>query len=105
MPSHSSSRAAMPTRHWFQPGDGISREVITADIPRYLGPDALVRPGRGTGEHEVRFLTTRLPIIATITDNFQGVDGYWITAYRPLTSVRPILHRLLPPFSSLTDRD
>jgi hypothetical protein len=39
---------------WFVPGDGIAREVITADIQRYLGPDALVRPGVGTGEYQVR---------------------------------------------------
>lgn len=52
---------------WFVPGDGIAREVITADIQRYLGPDALVRPGVGTGE-------------------YQGQPGYWITAYRTLTS-------------------
>lgn len=52
---------------WFVPGDGIAREVITADIQRYLGPDALVRPGTGTGE-------------------YQGQPGYWITAYRTLTS-------------------
>ncbi|KAH8712281.1 hypothetical protein GQ44DRAFT_811527 [Phaeosphaeriaceae sp. PMI808] len=52
---------------WFVPGDGIAREVITADIQRYLGPDALVRPGVGTGE-------------------YQGQAGYWITAYRTLTS-------------------
>lgn len=51
----------------FQPVDGIAREVIAADIQRYLGPDALVRPGQGTGEYE-------------------GVEGYWITAYRALTS-------------------
>jgi hypothetical protein len=50
-------------------GDGIAREVITADIQRYLGPDALVRPGHGTGDLE-------------------GRPGYWITAYRTLTSVR-----------------
>lgn len=29
---------------YFLPGDGISREVITADICKYLGADALVRP-------------------------------------------------------------
>lgn len=52
---------------WFVPGEGIAREVITADIQRYLGPDALVRPGPGTGE-------------------FEGRSGYWITAYRTLTS-------------------
>ncbi|KAF2492897.1 hypothetical protein BU16DRAFT_564202 [Lophium mytilinum] len=55
------------TRQWFQPGEGIAREVITADIQRYLGNDALVRPGEGNGE-------------------YQGVQGYWITAYRNLTS-------------------
>jgi hypothetical protein len=52
---------------WFVPGEGIAREVITADIQRYLGPDALVRPGTGSGE-------------------YQGQPGYWITAYRTLTS-------------------
>ncbi|KAF2134787.1 hypothetical protein P153DRAFT_9465 [Dothidotthia symphoricarpi CBS 119687] len=59
----SSTRA----NQWFVPGDGIAREVITADIQRYLGPDALVRPGVGTGE-------------------YQNQPGYWITAYRTLTS-------------------
>lgn len=41
------SQQAPPSivRNWFQPGEGIAREVITADIQRYLGPDALVKPG------------------------------------------------------------
>lgn len=30
---------------YFVPRDGIDREVITADVCRYLGNDALVRPG------------------------------------------------------------
>lgn len=30
---------------YFVPKEGIDREVITADICRYLGQDALVRPG------------------------------------------------------------
>lgn len=30
---------------YFVPGAGIDREVITTDICRYLGPDALVKPG------------------------------------------------------------
>lgn len=30
---------------YFIPRDGIDREVITSDICRYLGNDALVRPG------------------------------------------------------------
>ncbi len=33
-------------RQWFIPGDGIDRHVISADIQRYLGNDATVRPGR-----------------------------------------------------------
>ncbi|KAI9688206.1 MAG: hypothetical protein M1822_001712 [Bathelium mastoideum] len=40
------------SRYWFQPGEGIAREVITADIQRYLGRDATVRPGMGTGEYQ-----------------------------------------------------
>jgi hypothetical protein len=54
---------ASRANQWFLPGNGIAREVITADIQRYLGPNAGVRPG----QHE-------------------GQSGYWITAYRDLTS-------------------
>ncbi|KAJ5689169.1 hypothetical protein N7462_003561 [Penicillium macrosclerotiorum] len=48
---------------YFIPGDGISREVIQADICRYLGNDALVRPG-----------------------SHGGRPGFFIRAYRNLTS-------------------
>jgi hypothetical protein len=51
---------------WFVPGEGIAREVITADIQRYLGPDALVRPGPGTGEYEVR--SSLHPYIESVTE-------------------------------------
>lgn len=37
--------AAQRQNEYFVPRDGIDREVITADICRYLGNDALVRPG------------------------------------------------------------
>jgi hypothetical protein len=44
-----SAQAAPPSSNrqneYFVPRDGIDREVITADICRYLGNDALVRPG------------------------------------------------------------
>jgi len=40
-------------RQWFVPGDGIDRHVIVTDIQRYLGNDATVRPGKGTGENTV----------------------------------------------------
>lgn len=62
-----SAIGSVPTNQWFVPGDGIDEEVIDADIQRYLGPDALVRPGFGTDEYE-------------------GRAGYWITAYRTLTA-------------------
>jgi hypothetical protein len=52
---------------WFVPGDGIAREVITADIQRYLGPDALVRPGVGTGEYQVRLTSFQLSHMARLT--------------------------------------
>lgn len=43
---------------YFIPGDGISREVIQADICRYLGNDALVRPGN----HGVRLLSSNFSV-------------------------------------------
>ncbi|OBT70356.1 hypothetical protein VE03_00304 [Pseudogymnoascus sp. 23342-1-I1] len=53
---------------YFVPAAGIDREVITTDICRYLGNDALVKPGT----HK----------------NTKGepVAGYFITAYRALTT-------------------
>ncbi|KAL2121880.1 hypothetical protein VTJ04DRAFT_2335 [Mycothermus thermophilus] len=53
---------------YFVPRDGIDREVIQSDICRYLGNDALVRPG--TYE----------------TPDGQVIQGYYITAYRNLTT-------------------
>lgn len=43
--SRQQQQAAARTNEYFVPRDGIDREVITADICRYLGNDALVRPG------------------------------------------------------------
>ncbi|EKD14325.1 transcription factor RfeG [Drepanopeziza brunnea f. sp. 'multigermtubi' MB_m1] len=65
-------RTAVPsvrTNEYFVPKDGIDREVITADICRYLGNDALVRPGNYENP------ATR-----------QVQAGYFITAYRNLTT-------------------
>jgi len=61
--------ASARTNEYFVPKDGIDREVITADICRYLGNDALVRPGNYENP------TTRT-----------HQAGYFITAYRNLTS-------------------
>ncbi|KIW00747.1 uncharacterized protein PV09_07730 [Verruconis gallopava] len=55
-----------PNYKWWIPAAGIRRDVIQADIQRYLGDDALVRPGEGREENE-------------------GQPGYWIAASRPPT--------------------
>jgi hypothetical protein len=39
-------RGGAMTNEYFIPRDGIDREVIVTDICRYLGNDALVRPGK-----------------------------------------------------------
>ncbi|KAL2670016.1 hypothetical protein Neosp_014895 [[Neocosmospora] mangrovei] len=52
----------------FLPRDGIDRQVITADICRYLGNDALVRPG-----------------LYDNPETGQVEQGYYITAHRSLT--------------------
>lgn len=54
---------------YFIPRDGIDREVIAADITRYLGNNALVRPGTFENKEDGR-----------------ATQGYFITAYRNLTS-------------------
>ncbi|KAB5547000.1 hypothetical protein GE09DRAFT_197081 [Coniochaeta sp. 2T2.1] len=61
--------AGVPRQNeYFLSRDGIDREVITADICRYLGNDALVRPG-----------TYEYP-------DGRVAQGYFITAYRNLTT-------------------
>ncbi|GAB1312276.1 hypothetical protein MFIFM68171_02486 [Madurella fahalii] len=72
-PNRSSQPQAVPApsarqNEYFVPRDGIDREVITSDICRYLGNDALVRPG--TYE----------------SSDGRVTQGYFITAYRNLTS-------------------
>ena len=37
--------AARQNNSYFLPANGIARQVITADVCRYLGNDALVKPG------------------------------------------------------------
>ncbi|KAI1654722.1 hypothetical protein F4813DRAFT_201722 [Daldinia decipiens] len=72
-PAPSGSSNALPPQNrqneYFVPRDGIDREVITADICRYLGNDALVRPG-----------TYENP------QSGQIIQGYYINAYRNLTT-------------------
>lgn len=54
---------------YFIPYDGIDGEVLAAELPLYLGNDATQRPGAYEDEQ-----TGRL------------IQGYYITAYRNLTT-------------------
>lgn len=71
---------------YFIPGDGISREVIQADICRYLGNDALVRPGNH-GVRRLFYLPFYTPSSPLTDHPPQGRPGFFIRAYRNLTSV------------------
>ncbi|KAF5600434.1 hypothetical protein FPANT_2390, partial [Fusarium pseudoanthophilum] len=64
---------------YFVPREGIDREVISADICRYLGNDALVRPGHY--EHP---------------ETGQAIQGYYITAYKKLTTFTAIANFMDP---------
>ena len=53
-------------RQWFIPGEAIDRHVISTDIQRYLGNDATVRPGVGTGEHQVSLRCFRAGLLTCL---------------------------------------
>lgn len=55
---------------YFISGDGISREVIQADICRYLGNDALVRPGN----HNVRVFSTLICSLSPRTFQLTNIN-------------------------------
>jgi hypothetical protein len=97
-PEEISSRPAPtnPTNDYFLPGEDISREVITADICRYLGPDALVRPYRH--QDVSKPLNSFDPAMLSLK---QGRSGFLITAYRALTSVSRAAERAIT-YRSLT---
>lgn len=106
---------------YFIDQDGISREVIQADICRYLGRDALVRPGtHQVGLSLFPFLSSlsRYPFLprklihlgawTEITDtDKQGRPGYFIRAYRNLTTVGDqhllyiIIYIILTPYCGI----
>ncbi len=99
---------------YFVPRDGIDREVITADICRYLGNDALVRPGTyldvclrssflspwnltaaaACPRHRCCCCLPPRELTPSLQDAGRTIQGYYITAYRNLTSVR------VPPLCS-----
>ncbi len=91
--------AAARQNDYFVPRDGIDREVITSDICRYLGNDALVRPGTyevRDSKPAVRPLQLRFshhPFPLQSPDG-RATQGYFITAYRNLTSVSTQAGRL-----------
>jgi hypothetical protein len=60
---------------WWIPSDGIRRDVIQADIQRYLGQDALVKPGLGIGQDAVSSLTRHLShaLISTRVNEATGL--------------------------------
>ncbi len=66
--SGNEANPALRQNEYFVPGDGIAPEVITAEICRYLGNDAVVRSGTGN-------------------INGRSIAGYCLKAYRNLTSV------------------
>lgn len=75
--------ASARQNEYFVPRDGIDREVITADICRYLGNDALVRPGT----YEVRpfralagaIRAYRSPVPASRRTSYPGVLHHGIS--------------------------
>lgn len=46
VPPSTADRSGSMLRNWFVPKNGINRQVISADIQKYLGIDATVRPGQ-----------------------------------------------------------
>lgn len=42
-----------PNTRWWISAEGIRRDVIQADLHRYLGPEAIVRPGEGRDADKV----------------------------------------------------
>lgn len=66
---------------YFLPADGIKREVIQAEICRYLGFDATCQPSRKSD------VSNEQQDSYQHTDNDQGTVGYEIKAFRGLTAV------------------
>jgi hypothetical protein len=94
-PQTQAYETSAPNYRWFVDGRGIRRDVIQADIQRYLGPDALVKPG----EQNVRAST--VCSAKASANNSKGVPGFWIAAYRTLTAVS--LHRIRHSIHTVND--
>jgi hypothetical protein len=71
----------------FISGEGLDREVMMTDIPRYLGVDSIVRPGTRRVRLPPRELERSFLIASQDPMTSEVTEGYYITAYRPPTSV------------------
>jgi hypothetical protein len=57
---------------YFIPGDGVSCDVIQAKLQRYLGDDALVKPGNRDVRIPSNFAS---PELCSLSD-YRAVKGY-----------------------------
>jgi hypothetical protein len=87
-PSRAQQQASARTNEYFVPKDGIDREVITADICRYLGNDALVRPGT----YEVLLQSDSMGLLKRLlTDSLAEPAN-------PTSPARLLYHRIPKPY-------
>lgn len=94
--SKSSGKTSSRKITFFVPGGGIDREVISTDICRYLGNDATVKPGAHTVCNKaVVVYTVTITNVLSMQDTETGgvTNGFYVTAYRALTTVSDIRYR------------
>ena len=87
--------SAREMRQWFIRGDGIERAVISADVQRYLGNDATVRPGFGT-DPEVKVWKANIPRVRTSTyclSGRRGLLGQGVSQFHKCMRNKPVIPR------------
>ena len=60
LPGDRAYRSSGRRNQYFVPGEGIRREVITADICKYLDNDATVKPGTYQVKPDLAVLAVRV---------------------------------------------
>lgn len=88
--SQPQKRRLMRQSQFFISGEGIDREVITTDICRYLGNDALVKPGI----HKVCHLMKSHPYAFVIAERPRRIDS--LDEFKKVSTSLPI--GLLPQY-------
>ena len=80
---------------YFLPANGIARQVISADICRYLGNDALVKPG----DHQVGATSTSLfdSVAADIALGSTRILGHGLSCSHDGELPKIVLGSELPP--------